>query len=347
MSQLLAMLPDAVVVTDGERIFYVNQAASRLFGRPERELVGRMPIHLSHPESRELVRARIEAMRRGAAEVPPAEEKIARADGTLRIVESTAARIAASDDLSFAVVLRDVTELRQAQAELARSHHDLRRLVGAQEAVREDERRRIARELHDDLQQALAAIRLDLATLAARLPGHPEDARQMLDSLDRLVGAALLSTRRIVNDLRPRVLDDLGLMPALEVLASQFAQRTGIACRLEVGARLEDQQDIVGAPATCLYRVAQEALQNVAKHAQATEVVLTLDVAPGPCITLRITDNGTGMVDSDRRKPETFGLLGMHERVQALGGRLQVTGQPDRGTRVDAEIPAAGLLDAV
>ncbi|MDL2338789.1 MAG: PAS domain-containing protein [Pseudomonadota bacterium] len=238
------------------------------------------------------------------------------------------------------VTARDVTGIKSAQAELAHSHADLRRLIAAQDEIQEEERKRIARELHDDLQQTLAVIRMDLGAIGERLAVDPASAAPLVSQADRLTLAAIVSTRRIVNDLRPQMLEDLGLVPALETMIGQFAARTGIACRLdatgEVGAALSDRPTVT----TCLYRLTQEALNNVAKHARATGVRVRLDRAGDGLVTLRVSDNGIGIRNGERRNPGSFGLMGMAERVRALGGQLRVDRNPDGGTTVEVLVPS-------
>lgn len=233
------------------------------------------------------------------------------------------------------------TELRLAQAALEASYGRLRRMVAAQEAVREDERKRIARELHDELQQALAAIRLELSGVAGLLPGAPDQARAHLGVVDGLVGSALVATRRMVNDLRPQVLDDLGLAAALDSLASQFRQRTGVSCVFRAGEGLDDL-GLRPEVATCLYRIAQEGLQNVAKHAAARRVSLSLARGAGQRLVLTIVDDGRGMSEGDSSKEHAWGLLGMRERVQGLDGELVLSSALGQGTRIEVTVPSGG-----
>jgi PAS domain-containing protein len=155
------------------------------------------------------------------------------------------------------------------------------------------------------------------------------------------------STRRIVNDLRPQSLEDLGLVPALENLLGQFSQRTGVACELDVEGDTADALMASPAVTTCLYRVTQEALNNVAKHAQASAVQVRLATAAGGQVWLRIHDNGRGMSTAERHRPESFGLLGMHERVRALGGVVRVDSQPGAGTTLEVLVPLAARELAV
>ena len=228
--------------------------------------------------------------------------------------------------------------LERAREDLEVSQEQLRRLMTAQEAVREGERRRIARELHDELQQALVGIRLELSGTMALLPDNPSKARERLEAVDAMVGSALQSTRRLVNDLRPRLLDDLGLVAALESLAAQFRQRGGVPCVFRVDEGL-DELALPPEVATCLYRVAQEGLQNVARHARAGRVTLTLALAPGARLAMSLADDGCGIGPADRARVDAFGLLGMRERVQGLGGEWRLTSRPGAGTRIDAVVP--------
>lgn len=237
------------------------------------------------------------------------------------------------------VTARDVTELKQRQAEVQSAHADLLRLVAAKDRVQEEERQRIARDLHDDLQQTLTAIKLDVGAVAGTLRADPEAASSMLAKVGELAAGAIRSTRRIVNDLQPQVLEDLGLVPALEALADQFNRRTGVSCRLDVldasGAALPESSLI----ATSLYRIAQEALNNVVKHARAGAVHMQLATTPEGDLQLRVTDNGKGMSVADRKKAQSFGLLGMQERVRALGGSLRIDSRVGAGTAIEVVVP--------
>ncbi len=240
------------------------------------------------------------------------------------------------------VTARDITEIKVAQAELARSHEDLRLLVAAQDRIQEEERKRIARELHDDLQQTLAVIRIDLSAIADRLETDPTRIGPLVSEVDRLALAAIVSTRRIVNDLRPEMLEDLGLVPALEAMVARFAERAGLSCALYAAADVGEALRQSSAGATCLYRVTQEALNNIAKHAHAAVVKVSLQRAGPAHVVLRISDDGIGMNADDKRSPSSFGLLGMAERVRALGGTLTIASKPGEGTTIDAVVPLFG-----
>ena len=238
------------------------------------------------------------------------------------------------------VSARDVTPIRRTQIELELLTAALRRLIAARDSVQEAERKRIARELHDDLQQTLAAILLEAAAARAAIGGGAvQAAHDGLDRVDHLAGAAVVSLRRLVNDLRPQMLEDLGVVVALDALADGFARRTGIACDFDASAL--DEGDVRDEQtATCLYRVVQEALNNVAKHAEARRVRIEIasDAQPG-AIVLAVSDDGRGFDIEQGARPDSFGLLGISERVHALGGTLRVHSAPGDGARVEVRLP--------
>ncbi len=342
---LLTELPEPVLAHRDGRITFANRAMQRLLGRPEEALIGHPPGEFVHPEDRPALAERMAALQDampGQMVTAPQATRIVRPDGSVSRTESTGTRVASGERSEMLVFVHDVTELRHAQEELARSRDDLRRLVAAQEQVREEERRRIAREIHDELQQTLVAIKIDLGLVAARSRTDPDAAAAMLESADRLASDAVAATRRIVNDLRPRLLDDLGLVPALEVLVRHFGKRHGIACDLQAGDGHGGEFRPSAMVATCLYRVTQEALQNVAKHARARHLHVRLDEPHPGWLRLAVEDDGSGLVEDDLRKPQAFGLLGMRERVLALGGRMDIRANPARGTTIEVELPLAG-----
>ena len=239
------------------------------------------------------------------------------------------------------IAARDVTATRAAQADLESSHFALQRLIASRDQVQEEERKRIARELHDDLQQTLAAIRMNLRYIGEHFGPVAPGLLTPIDEVDGLAEQAVVSTRRIVNDLRPPMLEDLGLLPALELLASQFGQQTGIVCTIDAPAGISDALKEGPDVAICLYRIAQEALNNVVKHAHAGNVRIRLVTEPSGAISLQVTDDGVGMDDTDRHKSDSFGILGIQERVRSHGGFMRIESKPGTGTRLEVHFPLA------
>jgi signal transduction histidine kinase len=232
----------------------------------------------------------------------------------------------AGDVVLWDGIMTNITASKTAQLGLAA-------LRGHSELVKEQERARIARELHDDLGGNLTAIKMALAMLTQRLPAEPAILADKAAYLDSLVDRTIDAVHRISRDLRPSTLD-LGIVAALEWQAAEFAERTGIACR----ARIDPDIALSDDQATALFRIFQEALTNIAKHAGATNVSVQLRQVAAT-LQLAICDNGRGVAAADRLKPDSFGLRGMEERAQALKGSLTLSVPPGGGTMVSILIP--------
>ncbi|UGQ45200.1 sensor histidine kinase [Massilia endophytica] len=230
-------------------------------------------------------------------------------------------------------IMTNITESKLEQMEVRASRARLAELTAHSEKVKEQERTRIAREIHDDLGGNLTAIKMALAMLAARLPEEPA-LHQKAAYVDELVDRTIDAAHRITLDLRPSILD-FGLVAALEWQVKEFASQAGLACSFQSS---EPEVALDADSATALFRIVQEALTNIAKHAQASRVSVRL--APTrQHIALKITDNGKGIGPADRGKPASFGLRGMAERARALNGTLTLSHAPGGGTVVAIKIP--------
>lgn len=341
---------EAIITTDeSQTIVLANPAAARTFGYGVAQLIG-LPLDLLIAQTlRAQHRHDVEAFGRSAVQSRPMHGRPAvkglRADGSEFLMEAAISHVHTAGQHLYTVILRDVTERHRAAAELKRmhdelsaSHAELQRLMAAQQHVEENERKRIARELHDELQQVLAAIKMDVAAIQGHMAIDPKRVAPLVVRIDELATSAITSSRRIVNDLRPLLLEELGLVAALQALATQFAQRTGIAASVETGGQEIADDAVPGPIAICLYRVAQESLNNVTKHAAAKRVQMSLIGLDGGGFVLRVADDGRGIGADERLKPQSFGLRGMSERVRALGGRLRVEARAEGGTLVEVEI---------
>jgi signal transduction histidine kinase len=204
------------------------------------------------------------------------------------------------------------------------------RLVAAQE----QERKNISRELHDEVGQTLNALLVDAGNLQKRIPESDTQSRELLESIRRLADTSVNEVRDIALLLRPSMLDDLGLTAAIQWQAREVSRRTGLAVKVSAEVEAENLPEGIS---ICLYRVAQEALQNVARHAQAKTVQIELKQYPGSLV-LSVQDDGIGF---DVASLGGLGLVGMKERLRQVGGALQVTSQPGKGTTVVAEVPIA------
>ncbi|WP_412062641.1 PAS domain S-box protein [Rubrivirga sp. IMCC45206] len=241
-------------------------------------------------------------------------------------------RMAPLGDGELLSMLRDVTPLREHEQALERSRAELRALATHLQDIREEERTRLSREVHDVLGQQLTAIRLGIGWFGRH---YAEDAPALkrLESVRETIDETIRHVREIASDLRPGVLDDFGLASATTWQAKRFEERTGTTCHVDVHGAVEPPADV----ATAAFRVLQEALTNVARHADAGHVAVTLVLAP-TALRLVVADDGRGF-DPARTRRRSLGLVGMRERAGALGGTLDVDGTPGQGTRVECTFP--------
>lgn len=227
-------------------------------------------------------------------------------------------------------------ERRRAQEQLRESHEQLRALSVYLQHVREEERTRIAREVHDELGQALTSCKLDISILAHRLPKNQKDLIDKAKALAGHMDSTIQTVRRIATELRPGILDHLGLVAALEWQANEFQTRTGIKC--DVHSDLHEPQ-LGQQIATAFFRIFQETLTNIIRHAGATQVTVHLKQSAGRII-LEVKDNGRGISPEEISNPRSMGLLGMRERAALLAGEFKIAAAPNgKGTVATVSIP--------
>ncbi len=240
-------------------------------------------------------------------------------------------------------IAQDVTEQREAEEELKNSRQQLRQLLAHLQSVREDERTRISREIHDELGQALTALKMDISWLTKRLGS---DRKELLDKalmMSRIIDMNIQTVKRISAELRPGLLDELGLTAALEWQAEEFQERTGIRCEIAVSPDdITLDRDI----STTIFRVFQETLTNIVRHARAKKVRVSLKGRKSH-IVLQVKDDGKGITKSQISSPKSIGLMGIKERVTFLGGEAKFAGEKDRGTTVTVTIPVSPRQDGL
>jgi two-component system sensor kinase len=258
-----------------------------------------------------------------------------RADGTEFPIEASISQISVDGHKLFTVILRDITERQQAADQLATSHRQLQRLYAGMHEVREAERTRIARELHDELAQWLTALKMDASWLAQRIDPAQEQLAGKIRKMKSAVDTTVAAVRRIAADLRPVMLDDLGLLPALENLLHEFSERTGVKATLIAnGEDMPFREPLVSA----VYRMVQEALTNVARHAHAHAVEVHAR-AQADRLLISVRDDGRGIRPEDLEARQSYGLLGIRERAQTLGGTAHIYAPDGGGTVVDIDVP--------
>jgi PAS domain S-box-containing protein len=333
---------DAIIAIDeAQRIVLFNAAAERMFGCPVDQAIG-APLSWFIPERfrehhgehvRRFGATGVTSRRMGAARVVTGVRRSGDEfpiDASISQVEDGGARF-------YTVILRDVSDRIRAENELRKSKDELKELATAAATAREQEKVRIARELHDELAQAMTGLKMDigLLRLSAARAGSEFPAR--LDKMDRQVDQTIASVRRIAADLRPLTLDDFGLVPAIEALVTRFREQSRIACEL---AMSHPEFSLTDIQSTSVFRIIQEALTNVARHARATQVEITIVGVDGQ-LMVTVRDNGVGFAADGERKPNSFGLVGLKERAYLLGGDASVTSGPGRGTEIEVRFPVA------
>jgi PAS domain S-box-containing protein len=321
---------------NGVRTF-VNKSYCRYFGKPREELIGTSFLPLVAEEDRALVERKIASL---TPDNPAAsgEHRVIRPDGTTGWHRWTDRAIfdERGELVEYQSVGRDISERKAAEEELRESRELLRKLAARLEAVREEERSAIAREIHDELGQVLTGLRMELVWLRDKLPPNGDHLEERVNSMAELLDRTLEDVRKLASRLRPAILDDLGLEAAIEWQADDFSKRTGIPCRLESEAtglepdRLRD---------TAVFRTLQEALTNVARHAEATAVDIRLYVKDDDELRLKVTDNGKGITREQIRSSTSLGLVGMRERVGGLRGLVLIHPAAKGGTEVSLSLP--------
>ncbi len=237
--------------------------------------------------------------------------------------------------MSWIGVITEISREHELDTALKRSREQLSELSSYLEAGKEEERERIARDIHDELGSLLVAIKIEAALLASKLPQNMTTLRKKARSIESLLDQAMGTASRVARELRPGILKEFGLSAAIECQAEDFSQRTGIACR----AQCEDEgSDLEERSALALFRIVQEALTNVAKHAHASLVALRF-YRNGQQLVLEIRDNGRGIAETDLHKPKSFGLRGIRERARSLNGELHIGPGEQGGTHIVLNLP--------
>jgi two-component system sensor histidine kinase UhpB len=344
-------MPIGYVLLDAQlRITDWNRAAQDILGFTRDEVRGLgPPYHLIVPESADLnIELILERLRRGEMDAESINENLTK-DGRRVLCHwfNTPLFDSAGAFTGLLSMMQDVTAQQQSQRDLLARTEQLRALTASQTLARENESRRVARELHDELGSSLTTIKWELDKLAAAIAGPIGDSaatalRVRLARLAVLAQSTMGAVQRIAAELRPGVLDDLGLAEALEWQALEFCKRTHIRCDCDCAV---GDAVFTNDQATTLFRIMQEALTNIVRHAAASLVRVSLTGDEGAFV-LRIEDNGRGVSPSDSGAPTALGLLGMQERAALIGATLTVSGQAGKGTVVSVRLPHASVVPA-
>lgn len=320
------------------RFLYVSEGCQALFGLKQHELLSspRKFFEAFEAEDRRALETALSASATSGAALDWAGRLRGRGRGKWVDLRSTPHRgeEGARGGVSWQGIATNITAIKETEAALRASREQLAELSFHLEAAREQERERIARDIHDELGSLLVRLKIEANLMAGKLPAEPPALREKARSIETLLDQAMGAASRVARELRPGILKEFGLPAAIESLAEDFSQHLGIACRVHCDDDLEPDADT----SLALFRIVQETLTNVAKHAHASLVVVRLTREKGS-IALELRDNGRGISEADMVKPKSFGLRGIRERVHSLAGEFSIASGEHGGTHVRLKVP--------
>ena len=237
--------------------------------------------------------------------------------------------------VEFQSVGRNTTEWKLAEEALKQSHEKLLNMTSHLQKVREEERTKVAREIHDELGQALTALKMDLSLLRKKISEGDKSITDKIESMYKLIDSTVHAVKKISTELRPGLIDDLGLSAAIEWQAEEFERRTGIRVKMDIAQnemKLDENLSI------SIFRIFQEALTNIARHARATKVTVYFKYKDKG-VELMVQDNGVGISEEQINHAQSFGIIGMQERTEFMGGQVEIKGSPGKGTKILLTVP--------
>lgn len=330
---------DAVITVDEtQHVVLFNTAAETMFGYSQDEAVGAslamlLPYRFRAAHDAHVKRfgdTGVTSRRMGTFGVLTG----LRRNGEEFPIEASISQIDEDGHKYYTVILRDVTERVRADEALRHSKEELRELAALAQSVREQEKSRIARELHDELGQSLTALKMDVIALRGEVPAERHAMTERIARIEATLNQTVAATRRISADLRPLMLDDLGLSAAVEWVIQEFTERSNADCKVVINGSL----DLEDPHATAVFRVLQESLTNIAKHAMADRVEVLIE-RTAEQVHLRVEDDGVGFSMESPRKRNSHGLLGVRERAYLLGGESRIVSAPGAGSSVELWLP--------
>jgi len=335
ISDLMDALPFYVMLVDKDHnILQANRAVRAHLGVEPKDIVGKYCPTIIHGSSKPI-------------DGCPLEEAVERNRAVEREIFDTASGrwirsavyptkgLTTDGRRVFFHMVTDITDRKRAEEELTASREQLRDLSRHLESIREEERARLAREIHDEMGQSLTGLKIDVSWIARRLPKAEVSLLEKTKTMNELIDEALQTVKRISSELRPGVLDHLGLAAAIEWQAQELEKRTQIRFEFKSSPK---EIALDGGRSTTMFRICQEALTNVVRHANASKVRIILRREPGR-VVLRISDNGKGIEEEQASDSEAFGVIAMRERARSWGGDVKINGIPGKGTVVAVTIP--------
>ena len=339
IESVLSSVADVHILFDRDwRYLYINEAAVRSMGRPREQIIGRTLWEI-FPD---IVGTEVDRQYHRAMD----ERLFVNFDFHYLTTDTWWENRFYPAPEGLSVFATDITERKRTEEKLRETTEQLRALSASLQSVREEEGTRIAREIHDELGSALAGLRWELESLDKAVSESSEASqlgalREKIETMLALTDTTVAAVRRISSELRPSILDDLGLAEAIEWQAQQFQARTGIVCRYDCKVEnLElDQQK-----STAVFRIFQESLTNILRHAQATSVEIRMEEGAGELV-LTVRDDGRGITEEEKTGRQALGLLGMRERAHLVGAEVDISGSEGSGTVVTVRVPLSGPTD--
>jgi PAS domain S-box-containing protein len=316
------------------KFFMCNATCATMLGYTQEQFLNRGITDIHPGEDLPFIYEQIGEFSRGEHGVR-SDIRFKRKDGSIFVADLSPAILAIAEKEYLVISFRDITERKRVEEKLRKSYEQLHQFAVHLQSAREEERSEIAREIHDELGQALTGLKFDISWIGKKLPKGTEELQDKTRSIAGVIDGTIQMVRRISSELRPGVLDKLGLVAAIEWQVQEFHNRTGINCTL---SPTFEGLNVDGDRSLAIFRILQEALTNVARHANATAVDISLSL-DSRNLMLEVRDNGEGISESAVLDPKSLGLLGMKERALAFGGRVNVVGNPGSGTRVILAIP--------
>ncbi|MCF7804278.1 MAG: PAS domain S-box protein [Candidatus Marinimicrobia bacterium] len=339
LQETFEALEEAVIVVevDSRKIITCNPATERIFGYSKEEMLGKSTrmLHVDEKHYRQFDEMGVEPLQ--ASGSWETEYRMRKKDGTIFPTEHTISILedAKGNWKSVVSVVRDISERKKAEQELRRSRERLRSLARNLQSAQEEERRRISRDIHDELGQQLTAMQLDAIWFKRELRDDPTEYIERIDSMIALIDDAIATIQRIASELHPGMLEDLGLLAVLEWETTRLARRAGFEYALDFS---DEEPELSHEKKTSLYRIFQGAMTNIIRHAEASLVRVQLTEDESDYI-LTVEDNGRGISQDQIDNTKSLGINSMRERVQTWGGQLVITGDPDNGTTLVVTMP--------
>ena len=322
---------DGIFITDCDgAILNVNHSAERLLSFSNEELLGKNIKDFLNEKEIEELPEKLMLLNRGLT--VKTERTIANGKGETLIIETCTKMLT---DGRFLIFTSDVTENRKSKSLLLKSYEDIRLLASHLTNIREEERKRIGREIHDELGQKLTAIKMDIAWMQSKMIAGNVEVEESMKNIIELLDAGNLSIRRILTELGPAIMDNYGLIEAIKHLNEQFTKASKIPVSFKTSeVKLQLPQDI----ANCIFRVYQESLTNVMRHSNASQLATSLKVVRDH-VKLNVEDNGVGFLEAEIESNRSFGVLGMRERILSHNGKFKIVSKKDNGTKVSFALP--------